>query len=302
MSHSGFPQSLPITSSMDIEDGHSTVTLSRELIYHIIGYLRGYPETMKACALTCKEWLPIVRIHFYHSIRFNHDALGKADRVARRFCELLDREPDFAQLIRELSIHWSAMFASSLIQRVDFTRLTSLEKVSLNFIPWSQAPLQTIRTIQLLFTLPSLTNLVLYSHVFKNITQFATLFDECRLNLKTLTLDHIAFIEAENLEACMQNFDNIHRPRVQLQSLELLHGSLGCIIPWLLHAHSPIDLSTLESLSCVDGGQNIPMLRKLFGAVGSVLKFLEIRSPSSKCQPAAFKVRMLILVCRTHRR
>jgi hypothetical protein len=259
-------------------DGH---ILPRELINHTIGYLHDSPETLKACALTSKEWLPIARIHIFHSISLNQRTMGQVDRVARRFRELLDREPEFTRLIREFSIHWSAIFASSLIKKVDFTSLTCLEKVSVNFIPWSQVPLDVIRTIQTLFTLPSVTHLALNSHVFEGIKQFATLFDECRLNLKTLTLVDIAFIKAEDVQACMHAFDTINRPRVELQSLSLLHGSLGFIVPWLLHGHSPIDLRTLKRLSYEDE-EHVPMLRQLLSVVGPSLRFLEIVSPSSK--------------------
>jgi hypothetical protein len=268
---------------MSIEDGR---IFPRELIDHAIGYLHNSPETMEACALTCKEWLPIARIHLFHSINLNNRALGQADRVARRFRELLERKPEFSRLIREISMHWSAPFVCSLMGQVDFTSLTNLEKVSLNFIPWSDVPQDLISTIQILFTLPSLSHLVLYSHVFEGIKQFATLFDECRLNLKTLTLVDTAFIEAEDVEGCMQAFDSINRSRVKLQSLSLLHSSPAFIIPWLLHTHSPIDLSALKSLSYKDW-EDVPMLRNLLRAVGSSLKFLEIVSPSSKHDPAS---------------
>lgn len=252
---------------------------------------------MRACALVCKLWLPIARIHIFHTINLGRRAMGEVDRVAHRFCELLHGELDVTQLIREISIHWSAILAYSLLKKVDFTRLTRLGKFSLSFISWSHQPPELIRTIQILFTLPSLTHLVFHSHIFEDVKQFATLFDECRLNLKTLTLIDTAIIRVEDIQTCMDTFDS-DRPRAQLRSLTLSRGSLELIVPWLLHAHSPIDLSTLKNLSYEY--EDIPMLRELLSVVSSSLEFLDIMSPSSKYVPS-LHVRMLTLVCRTHR-
>jgi len=80
-----------------------------------------------------------------------------------------------------------------------------------------------------------------------------------------------------HVQACMDTIDS-DRPHAELQSLSLSRGSLGYIVPWLLHVHSPIDLRTLKSLSYTDN--HIPRLRELLSTVSSSLKCLEILSPS----------------------
>ncbi|KAI8982881.1 hypothetical protein BD414DRAFT_463930 [Trametes punicea] len=73
------------------------VTLPPELCDYTIDYLWDDVESLRACSLTCKAWLPSSRYHLFRNVRLRH-----ADDVAR-FRTLLISAPGIAHCVRKLS-------------------------------------------------------------------------------------------------------------------------------------------------------------------------------------------------------
>ncbi|RDX46993.1 hypothetical protein OH76DRAFT_800938 [Lentinus brumalis] len=76
----------------------STTRIPPELCDQTIDYLWDDLESLRACSLTCKDWLPSSRFHLFRNLRLRH-----ADDVAR-FRALLTSSPSIAHFVRKLSL------------------------------------------------------------------------------------------------------------------------------------------------------------------------------------------------------
>ncbi|KAI0332589.1 hypothetical protein GY45DRAFT_1320789 [Cubamyces sp. BRFM 1775] len=73
-------------------------TLPPELCDQAIDYLWDDIESLRACSLTCKAWLPSSRFHLFRNVRLRH-----AEDVVR-FRALLASAPGIAPCVRKLSL------------------------------------------------------------------------------------------------------------------------------------------------------------------------------------------------------
>ena len=73
------------------------IRLPAELCDHIIDHLWDDLSALRACSLTCKDWLPSSRFHLFRNVRLRH-----ADDV-QRFRALLASTPSVALCVRKLS-------------------------------------------------------------------------------------------------------------------------------------------------------------------------------------------------------
>ncbi|KAM5532934.1 hypothetical protein V8D89_013400 [Ganoderma adspersum] len=74
------------------------IRLPPELCDQAIDHLWNDPDTLRACSLTCKDWLPSSRYHLFRNVRLRH-----SDDVTR-FRALLDSNPTIAPCVRKLSL------------------------------------------------------------------------------------------------------------------------------------------------------------------------------------------------------
>ena len=74
------------------------IRLPPELWDQAIDHLWNDPDTLRACSLTCKDWLPSSRYHLFRNVRLRH-----SDDVTR-FRALLDSNPTIAPCVRKLSL------------------------------------------------------------------------------------------------------------------------------------------------------------------------------------------------------
>ncbi|KAI0636457.1 hypothetical protein C8Q77DRAFT_1050271 [Trametes polyzona] len=76
----------------------SRAIIPPELCDETIDYLWDDIDTLRACSLTCKAWLPASRFHLFRNVRLRH-----ADDVFR-FRSLLSSAPGVAPCVRKLSL------------------------------------------------------------------------------------------------------------------------------------------------------------------------------------------------------
>ncbi|CAL1708304.1 unnamed protein product [Somion occarium] len=76
-------------------------TLPIEVFEGVMDHLRSYRQTLDACSLVCKAWLPIARVRLYESMSvplYDHDTMDE-------FIEFLETAPNILPLIVDLRIH-----------------------------------------------------------------------------------------------------------------------------------------------------------------------------------------------------
>ena len=212
--------------------------LPAELSDHVIDYLHNDSQTLAACALTCRQWLPAARYHVFGVITLYAG-------TCKTFAELIAASPELALVVR--SVELSSLIQSSRIwQTVDFTFLHSLTSVT--YLRLSKVRLEGVVFDALVQALPGVSQLLIESCWFASLHDFASLASSFP-HLQDLTV--LPCVARPTAEVTLP----LPPLQVGLRSiafgdLEFDQQPLNALINWLANPRTPssqglINLSTL---------------------------------------------------------
>lgn len=249
-----------------------------ELFDYIIDFLHDDQAALRACALVSRSWVPTSRIHLFHHLGLTGSACNNVcsgwapNTGCRRIHGTLVSSPHLTGYINKLSVNetnihqppnyrWVSgeiMFPSLL------KKLRSLKELEFNFPApgshdsktiWSTMVFKDISDAMNTLTLESFT---LRQFTFTSLADFVKVLESWR-NLKTLQLDDVdVFTTMQLSTSALENTLDVQIPvptqkleleqKASLQHLLLRSNSSALFIPSLLHARSPLKLTSLTSL------------------------------------------------------
>ncbi|PIL24520.1 hypothetical protein GSI_14276 [Ganoderma sinense ZZ0214-1] len=262
----------------------SHIRLPPELCDQTIDHLWDDPDALRACSLTCKDWLPSSRYHLFRNVRLRH-----SDDVTR-FRALLDSNPTIAPCVRKLSL--SAEYNCGGAAREDdawvnsaaelFSVLQHVTTLALARVRWHALSGRTRAAFTGLFK--SVRQLFLFEVAFdtsRDVVAFLSAFPALRelyFHAVSWATDSPAPFELEDgSDAPLDTTSKI--PRMQLSYLFLDPTSSPTLVTeWLLRRPGSHALQTIQL--CWRELGSTKAVGALLRASGSALESLHVEFPS----------------------
>lgn len=277
--------------------------LPQELVDQILDHLHDDSSTLLNCALVSRTWLPTSRMHLFSKIRLlvppSRNSLHEDDTPRHGPCQrlhaLLTGSPEIIPYIHDLRIHSgspnspASLDESSWVLTEDtlpplllmLTDLRHFEFTTEVSMPWDILPITLRQAIDSIFQLDSLTFVRLRSWAFSDLSNFASLFAQCR-NLKGLSLrsvrlgpddiDSISTLSHPDSEL-ESSISVPNGPRLEFLTLDDVDfPHLG---DWLLSHRSAIKLTHLRELRI--SHPNDRSLERLLRSLSGSLQHLHLK-------------------------
>ncbi|KAF8886534.1 hypothetical protein BD779DRAFT_615986 [Infundibulicybe gibba] len=245
-----------------------------EIIDIILDHLHADRQTLRACSLVCKSWLPTVRHHFPPRITIR-------PRNVNEFSDLLSSPySTLATSIRRLAIQLQGDDPSSFFEpespRAEcwgsspsspgYTACSPL------CIPLHPGVLGPMERACLTTGFPNLTELEFQRCTFLSLTEFATLLSALH-NLQRLSLSDTEWLNAQLPETRQRIPPGLH-------TLELYLSHHRDFLTWLLSFPGGLPFETVRLGSAFWRGDDALMVNRFLRSLGPRLKHLSLSSPT----------------------
>lgn len=271
--------------------------LPPEVIDEALDHLWNDPNTLKACALTCRSWTPTTRLHLFRTV-----LLSSLSSTAR-FSALLDSQLVLARCVRKLSI--TAQYASSAGGDVAAERLVEddgwvnacagiartlgsatggrVHTLALSRLRWSALEPSTRAAFYDLFR--TVRTLILFEvrfHASGDVLEFLNAFPNLdELYFHAVSWDHesaapldVVPTEPASVQTQMELKEKMHLSYLFLDP----RSSPTLVTEWILSHPSEQRLRTIQL--CWRELENTKSLGDLLQASGTSLERLQIEFPS----------------------
>lgn len=266
--------------------------IAPEIVDVIIDYLHGDKQSLSACCLVCKAWLPTGRYHLRSRL-----SLHKSN--AASFFQLIDApKSTLGHHIRHLSIQQDNSALRNLSCdddsdsyygdsekgcsefRLDdvLPRMSGLPSISSLCLSWVMNGLGPAATSALLHGFPNLTELEFRSCAFPSLSEFAAMIS-AHQNLQRLALSDVEWFD-------LSPPSNKQSLPPLLHILELYITRSSEFLSWLLAHRGSLKLDTVMLGSAFWDYEDAVAIGALLRSLGPTLRHLSLCSPSHLSQGA----------------
>jgi hypothetical protein len=259
--------------------------LPPELVGHIVGCLRDSVPDLRTCARVCKAWLEPSRNHLFYRVSTNYP------NPCITLHQIIQQSPRIALHVRELEFSdeiLGDMPLDDIFQLLrSFTRLCKLElffQERTSLIPGVRKCLRDILALPSLVHLVAILDFYKEEHLidlfqphlkrlFASIVSTTGTFEEPRAGKHYIQKEYSGTEDGREPEAALE------REPCRLSHLKLLSTREGPeFLEWFLGAQSVVDVSNLCSLIASVDEEDMHLLVRLAGSIGSSLERLSIEA------------------------
>ncbi|KAI0345311.1 hypothetical protein BDW22DRAFT_1390817 [Trametopsis cervina] len=265
------------------------VVLPPELFDETLDHLWDDPQTLQACSLTCRSWVPTARLHLFRTIRLS--SLSSCTQ----FAEIIDAAPTVAWCVRKLTI--SAQYLGvdedqNAIEDDEWVNQTQsiarslgahgrVDTLALSRLRWNTLEPATRDAFKAVFqTVKTLILFEVRFHTSGDVLDFLNAFPELEeLYFHAVSWEH-EFIDT----GAVSNRISTDRQAYQADKMQLTYlfldprSSPTLVTEWVLSHPSEQRLRTIQL--CWREMDNTKALGDLLKASGSSLERLQIEFPS----------------------
>lgn len=267
-----------------------------ELTDHILDHHHDDEQTLKACMLVCRAWLPSCRYHLFHSVTLQPGQNASLARwkptACQRLHDAVELAPEIVVFIRKLVVCEGIFLGKRITQEetlpLFLRKLTVLRKLHLTWIAnmrilWDTLPIPLTSAINSVLGLPTLVELKLAGMVFDDPMGFMQLLQPCT-SLRSLEVEQLMFRIGFTHDAPLSWRERQCSSRLETLIIGRRTAVDGIIC--LLHPHSPIDISAVRRLCVSISGNSFAVFAGLLRST-PVVEELEITFMSDGKLPSS---------------